>query len=407
MTDERDQDALVERILQRSALPEPGDDARCLDAELFAAWADGSLGATARLDVEEHLATCARCQALAATFARIEPAAPAEAPERARGWLGWLVPTAAVAASALTVWVLWPSDNATLSPAPEPARQMAEARQEQGPQIPVEPPAPAPPVMRTEPLAKAQPPEARARRDEASAGDTAPARPAAEPAPAAAAPETGVRQQMADAQQRTETFQPPPAAPAEPGRSAELTRSAPDADSARDAVTAAPAAPAARAAPATAPATPPPAAAGRAGRGGRGGGGGRGAPIAALAAPARELRIASPNALVLWRVIDGQEVQRTDDGGGTWRSLFAVPDMALRAGAAPAGGSCWLAGQAGAVFVINEAGTWARRTITGNPDVSAIVAVDGTRATVTATDGRVFSTTDAGLTWREGPLQGF
>ena len=66
--------------LRRAKGPAAADvDVRdCVDAERLAAWSAGALSADEAADVERHLATCVRCQDVAAVFAEtVEPAAAA------------------------------------------------------------------------------------------------------------------------------------------------------------------------------------------------------------------------------------------------------------------------------------------------------------------------------------------
>ncbi|MEO8483648.1 MAG: zf-HC2 domain-containing protein [Acidobacteriota bacterium] len=107
-----DRDRVVEQLLRTSAgdlLAAPAPD--CLDAEILAAWQDGGLDATVARRIEGHLATCARCQAMAAAFVRAE-VVPAPVPARAGWGLRWLVPVAATAAAAVAVWVFVPRQPA-------------------------------------------------------------------------------------------------------------------------------------------------------------------------------------------------------------------------------------------------------------------------------------------------------
>lgn len=102
-----------DRVIRRTltARPEPPDpSAGCLDAETIASWADGRLIRDERVAAERHAADCARCQAVLAAVATIEPSA--EKPGLA-AWLRlpalkWIVPATALAA-ALLVWAVLPN----------------------------------------------------------------------------------------------------------------------------------------------------------------------------------------------------------------------------------------------------------------------------------------------------------
>jgi photosystem II stability/assembly factor-like uncharacterized protein len=60
---------------------------------------------------------------------------------------------------------------------------------------------------------------------------------------------------------------------------------------------------------------------------------------------------------------------------------------------------CWLVGRAGTVLLSTDGATWQLRTFPEGIDLVAVRATDAKTATVTASDGRLFSTTDGGATW--------
>ena len=72
----------------------------------------------------------------------------------------------------------------------------------------------------------------------------------------------------------------------------------------------------------------------------------------------------------------------------------------LTAGAAPSRDVCWLVGPSGTVVVSTDGRTWQRVPVPEAIDLTAVRASDGLNATVTAVDGRTFTTTDAGKSWR-------
>src|SRR5215831_16637097 len=97
MTEMRDR--LLRGALGDAASAEPS--AACADADALAAWADGTMAATARAAFEAHAAGCARCQALVAAMVRTEPP-----PVRRPWWqqrVAWVVPLAAMAVALLVV----------------------------------------------------------------------------------------------------------------------------------------------------------------------------------------------------------------------------------------------------------------------------------------------------------------
>jgi putative zinc finger protein len=138
----------------------------CLDGETLAAWFDGGLSGAALEEVQSHVATCARCQALVGAMGRTRAAVPAPQPERnPRWWLAWTVPAAA-AATALVIWIAVPHQaNVAVNPSPAPALQ----KQEASPQSTL-PPAPA----QAESAAPAAAPATPARQTRAKADAAAP-----------------------------------------------------------------------------------------------------------------------------------------------------------------------------------------------------------------------------------------
>ena len=132
-----DADDAIARLLGDRV--EPGPPAGpCLDAEMAAAWFDGTLTAAQQRAAESHVSTCARCQALLATMAQVEPvAAP---PRRRLLVIRWLAP-ALVAATAVFVWInagrrsgdVTPIHSSVApSPAPASAPAPTEAKQKSG-----------------------------------------------------------------------------------------------------------------------------------------------------------------------------------------------------------------------------------------------------------------------------------
>jgi photosystem II stability/assembly factor-like uncharacterized protein len=107
-----------------------------------------------------------------------------------------------------------------------------------------------------------------------------------------------------------------------------------------------------------------------------------------------------PNSNVRWRIVAGTTVERSIDGGVTWQAQSTGATGRLTAGAAPSVTVCWLVGASGLVLMTRDAQAWERVAFPEAIDLRAVAAVDGLRATVTAADGRVFSTTDGGKTWR-------
>ena len=415
---------------------EPASDA-CLDAEALAAWSEGRLSGDTLTQAEHHLSTCARCQELLAVFANAEPQAAAVViPFWSRRAVRWIVPATAAAAAAVLVWMVVPFRDADRPASTSMARVEPQA-------APAPPPAVAPPptplAERVEkPLAKeladdaklesrARPGGSSEQKNAAAVRSDAPRPPAVgEPARDASMDRAAATAPPAPAEVPsvpTPRSAPPPPAAAPPmapsPRAAEgavgqaKAGAAAQAEQSRFAdASAKPAAEATSslqrvAAPAVVIYVTPvavvidravPAPAGNvAGRGGRAGA------TAPAPAPPPPPPMAPPAPLPIprWRISDGTRVERTEDGV-SWQSATIQSPGPLTAGFAPSALVCWLVGPNGAVFRAMDGITFDRRPF---PESAALVSVrataDGQQATVTAADGRQFTTTNGGASWTQ------
>ena len=347
-------DHILEQALKhelRAASAAPGG---CLDAETLAAWTDDGLDAIAMSAAESHIATCARCQAMAAAFGRATPVVPA-APE-ARSfplWKWWLAPIAA-GVTAVTLWMVIPEQQRLAGDLP----QAKDSRE--------------PSLMTTAP------------------DQIAPAAPTAPPA--------RVDDQFADrdraAGRRENRAQPPIVAERKTEEAAALQERITVADAATGAALGA----AARAE-AVAPAAPPPPAAPR-----------------AAAAPAFEtvpapqlgalqksvdagIEVATLDRLRKWRIA-GERIERTEDGGKTWIVVRQSPDDAITAGSAPNIQTAWFVGRAGRIITTSDGGrTFTDVSLAEPLDIASVSATDAATAQIFTVSGRRFRTQDAGRTW--------
>jgi photosystem II stability/assembly factor-like uncharacterized protein len=113
----------------------------------------------------------------------------------------------------------------------------------------------------------------------------------------------------------------------------------------------------------------------------------------------REKTIVSPNPDVRWRIVFGRVVQRSGDSGSTWQNQETGVAATIAAGSSPSSSICWLVGSGGTVLLSTDGRTWRRVAFPDLSDLASVYAVDANVATVTALDGRSFSTTDGGSTW--------
>ncbi len=120
-------------------------------------------------------------------------------------------------------------------------------------------------------------------------------------------------------------------------------------------------------------------------------------------ARAAPVLIHAPDPQVLWRISGGTFVERSIDGGATWKTAVVIVDGNFNGGAAPTTQVCWLVGHVGLIYMTTDADHWNTIPPPTGMDLIGITAKDALSATVTAADGRKFTTTDAGAHW--GPAQ--
>jgi photosynthesis system II assembly factor YCF48-like protein len=112
------------------------------------------------------------------------------------------------------------------------------------------------------------------------------------------------------------------------------------------------------------------------------------------------LVIQAPDTEVQYRIANVGVVERTDDGGATWRRQRVKAREEILAGAAPSENVCWLVGRGGIVLMTNDGKNWKQIPSAASVDLVAVTAADATSASVTAADGRKFSTQNGGVTWQ-------
>jgi len=161
-------DQVLRAALRRRAGTADADRAGgvCLDAETLAAWSAGALPESDGQAIEQHLATCARCQEMAAIFVQSEPPVSTTTlvAFKPRWSFRWIAPIAAAAAASVT-WLAWPVRPQTVPPKEgttvaraEPDARQADIPREPGSTAPpaAAPSAPAPKLERIAPADEAK-----------------------------------------------------------------------------------------------------------------------------------------------------------------------------------------------------------------------------------------------------------
>jgi hypothetical protein len=357
-----DRDQALERLLRQSSKPSRGSATpSCLDPETLAVWADGGLSGQELETAQAHVSECARCQASLAALVHMSTfdtvKSVSDSPGHTRRWFAWLVPLTA-AAAAIAIWVAVPR-----SPGNQPP-QVAEVQSQSAQLKTTEIPAPAAGLQQPSTKKEEQPLAAKSdqpQRDQ---------------------PQASALNKDMDRRELDAVKQQSQSADAAGDR----------ADKSR--VAAEPAAPAA--APVAA-APPPQTAAAEA----------RQAfqetsanALAQKTAPAARAPGSIPS--VRWR-ISGTTLERSADAGSTWSAVVAVRDTQLTALSSPSADVCWAVGRRGVVMRTTDGQNFSAVAFPEITDLSAIQAVDAQSATVTASDGRVFSTSDGGRTWHMTP----
>lgn len=110
--------------------------------------------------------------------------------------------------------------------------------------------------------------------------------------------------------------------------------------------------------------------------------------------------IKTPDPRVLWRIAGAGFIERSADGGATWQGQLPGSNAPVTAGAAPSAKICWLVGRDGTILLTNDGIRWKKIAPPAPLDFTAVTAQDASSATVTAADGRKFSTTNSGKTWK-------
>ena len=374
-TDETFESALAKNL--RRQQQGAGDD--CPDAGWLAAFWDRSLAPEERVRFEAHAAQCTRCQASLAALARTADVGDQRAPETTAHGLAWLLdwrwvtPVATIAVVMLAVWVIEPGSGSPTE-RPAPAQEAAELANRE-----------------TRARTQNESADSQARRDAISA------------APTAAEERSSAQDVSRDA--------PNAEVPADRLRVARRENTIPDADAARpnEIDRLEPQSTAATAATAAArddvqrqaETERPEAAADQRAVEAPASRGVAFSEASSVADAGVTVVIASPTASVVWRLPRAGVIEQSTDGGSTWVTQLSDEAFELTAGSAPTASVCWVVGRAGLILRATDGRTWERLPSPGVADFVAIEAADALTATVTASDGTRYRTSDAGETWRQ------
>jgi len=111
------------------------------------------------------------------------------------------------------------------------------------------------------------------------------------------------------------------------------------------------------------------------------------------------LQIQTPDAKILWMIAGPAAIEKSEDGGASWKTESLDTRAAILAGAAPSVKICWLVGASGTILRTTNGAHWKTIRPPAETDFVRVEATDALTATVTAQDGRRFSTSDGGKSW--------
>jgi hypothetical protein len=127
---------------------------------------------------------------------------------------------------------------------------------------------------------------------------------------------------------------------------------------------------------------------------------GQAATLQMLAERSAATMINTPIPSIKWRITTAGFVERSEDGGATWKGQEPDPEAHLVAGSAPTDKVCWLVGSEGIVLVTKDATSWKKIPSPVTGDLTAVSAKSASAATITTADGRRFSTNNEGKKWK-------
>jgi hypothetical protein len=354
---EHRRDQSIDRLLK--VIPEGssvGSSAACLDAEMLAAWADDNLPGPMRATVESHAASCPRCQSMLAAFVRTAEVASAlnREPAPTRLWISrvarWAAPLTAAAAVAVVLWAVMPRVVQDPQPESQPVVAVPAPTELEAPkQTAAAQPADAPMQEKSEFRQSAG-----ARRDQSK---DAQKRVAAERDQLTRERAETNKLARADAREPMRAQTPPPPAPPTTIQAAQRSS-----EPARLAD--------------------------------------RGGALAESIVVAAPIEIGSPDPKFRWRIVKGNVVEQSNDGGMTWLNPTTHLNVVLLSGSAPSPTVCWIVGSRGTVLLTTDGRVWQRVAFPETVDLVSVKATTADAASVTTVDGRLFVTSDGGRVWK-------
>ena len=119
------------------------------------------------------------------------------------------------------------------------------------------------------------------------------------------------------------------------------------------------------------------------------------------------IQATAPFGATVWRAGKSGRIERSADAGETWVMQTSPSQEDWLAGVAVSDTVCWVAGRNGSIARTTDGEIWERVAPPAQfatdgaklPDWTGITARDAQSATITASDGRKFSTADRGKTW--------
>jgi photosystem II stability/assembly factor-like uncharacterized protein len=115
------------------------------------------------------------------------------------------------------------------------------------------------------------------------------------------------------------------------------------------------------------------------------------------------LQIHTPDPKILWMIASPGLIEKSENGGTIWKPEYVETRALLLAGAAPTVKICWVVGANWTILRTTNGAHWKTIRPPADADFVRVEAEDALLATVTAIDGRKFSTSDGGKSWSSVP----